>query len=104
MTTARNRGRSNRNERGDTTRRRERKRALLERDGDGVTAKCWECGTPVTAATLHADRIVPGEFGGTYDLANLRCHCPGCSARQGQRRTVEILKARKALRDKDNNW
>ena len=95
MTQARNRGRSNSNERGSAAQRRKRKQALLDRDGDGTTAKCWECGTMVDATTLFADRITAGQDGGKYNLENLRVHCAGCSGRQGQRLTMEIYRRRK---------
>lgn len=83
------RGTTNTNARGSAEGRRRRKQALLNRDGDGTTAPCWECATPVTARTMVADRIVPGCRGGTYRLSNLRVHCRPCSEAQGRRMSAE---------------
>lgn len=79
------RGTSNTNARGSAESRRRRKAWLLAEFGDGLTAPCWECGTPVTAETCIADRIIPGADGGTYRRGNIRCHCAACSERQGGR-------------------
>lgn len=83
------RGTTNTNVRGSAEGRRRRKQALLNRDGDGTTAPCWECATPVTARTMVADRVVPGCRGGTYRLSNLRTHCRACSEAQGRRMSAE---------------
>lgn len=76
------RGTSNSNTRGSASQRRARRQALLDRDGDGVKAPCWECGTLVDFVTLICDRIVPGIRGGRYVMENLRVHCDPCSHRQ----------------------
>jgi hypothetical protein len=79
----RDRGRSNTNERGSSSDRRQRKMFLLNRDGDGEKAPCWECGTMVDFLTMIVDRIIPGHKGGTYRRNNIRVHCPPCSTRSG---------------------
>jgi 5-methylcytosine-specific restriction endonuclease McrA len=89
----RDRGRRNTNERGSSHARRARKLFLLNRDGDGTEAPCWECGTIVTFATMIVDRIIPGHLGGTYRRNNIRIHCSPCSARSGAALTNAILKA-----------
>jgi hypothetical protein len=98
-TSARRRGRSNGNEAGNNTQRRRRKQKLIDRDGDGVKAPCWECEAFVTVATVFVDRIIPGVDGGTYDLNNCRVHCRSCSGRQGQRMTLAQVARLKAFRD-----
>lgn len=87
MTTPR--GTSNTNVRGSAAQRRKRKKELLVRDGDGVSAPCWECGTPVTFSTMICDRKRPGVQGGRYKLSNLRVHCRRCSETQGARMALE---------------
>jgi hypothetical protein len=79
------RGTSNTNVRGSAANRRRRKLALLERDGNGQQARCWECGRTVTYRTMICDRIKPGIRGGRYGMDNLRIHCPKCSEAQGRR-------------------
>lgn len=83
------RGTSNTNCRGSAAARRKRKKELLVRDGDGLSAPCWECGTRVTFSTMICDRKKPGKHGGRYLLSNLRVHCRGCSETQGARMTQE---------------
>jgi hypothetical protein len=92
-------GRSNRNERGSSYDRRARKLWMVSPaagfGGDGVKVPCWECGKMLAVNEIIADRIVPGELGGTYRRSNLRGpHCRVCSCRQGQRRTFELSKIR----------
>jgi hypothetical protein len=91
------RGTSNSNSRGSATQRRKRKQALLERDGDGSTASCWECLTVVTYTTMICDRIIPGIRGGKYTLDNLRIHCASCSGLQAGALSAETRR-RKGLR------
>lgn len=69
--------------------------------GDGDKVPCWECGAMLTAKTMHVDRIIPGEEGGTYRRNNIRPHCPTCSHRQGARRTAEIARERSPYDDGD---
>jgi hypothetical protein len=83
------RGTSNTNDRGSAASRRRRKQALLVRDGDGISAPCWECGASVTFSTMICDRKKPGKHGGRYQLSNLRVHCRGCSETQGARMALE---------------
>jgi hypothetical protein len=83
------RGTTNTAIRGSAEGRRRSKRALLARDGDGVKAPCWECGTVVDFATMVRDKIKPGREGGRYVLTNLRVHCSPCSMRQGHRMGLE---------------
>jgi hypothetical protein len=90
-----NRGRSNTDERGSAAERRARKQWLLNKFGDGTQAPCWECDRLVNSHTMIVDRITPGEQGGRYTRNNIRAHCVGCSGRQGQRRTLEIMREKK---------
>lgn len=90
-------GRCNSAERGSSYDRARRKAWLLSPEagwgGDGQTVPCWECGVLCGPddVDLIADRIIPGEYGGTYARPNLAPHCGLCSCRQGQRRTTTIL-------------
>ncbi|AXN53357.1 HNH endonuclease [Mycobacterium phage Thonko] len=89
-------GRCNSAERGSSYDRRSRKLWLLSVragwGGDGETVPCWDCGVLCEYEDLVADRIIPGERGGTYCRDNIAPHCLLCSCRQGQRRTVEVVR------------
>lgn len=50
----------------------------------------------LTKDDLVVDRIISGEDGGRYIRSNIRPHCPTCSGRSGQRRTVAIVAAKRA--------
>ena len=93
-------GRCNSNERGSSADRRARKLWLLSPGagwgGDGETVPCWDCGVVLEYPDLIADRIIPGERGGTYRRDNIAPHCLPCSCRQGQFRTVQLAAARRA--------
>jgi hypothetical protein len=93
------RGTTNRNERGNTAARRERRQWLLDTFGDGVTAPCsirWDghCLGTVSEGTLTVDRHpVPGIDKGTYARDNIRPACGPCNSRHGsalreQRRAI----------------
>lgn len=91
------RGTTNRNDRGSAESRRRRKVWLLVEFGDGDTAPCSFCGTPVTFETITVDRFpVPGCEGGRYVKGNIRPACGPCNygdgARLGasRRRPVEL--------------
>jgi hypothetical protein len=90
----RDRGRRNTNERGSSYERRRRKLWLISPEagwgGDGIDVPRWDCGVLVELEDLIADRIIRGEDGGRYTRDNIAPHCPLCSCRQGQRRTMEI--------------
>lgn len=92
------RGTSNSNTRGSASQRRKRKQALLDRDGDGTTASCWECLTVVTYSTMICDRIVPGIRGGRYTLENLRIHCASCSGLQAGALSAETRRRKAWIR------
>ena len=89
-------GRSNSNERGNSYGHRVRRAWLVSPaagfGGDGVKVPCWECERFVTVDDLVVDRIISG---GRYVRTNIRPHCPNCSCRSGQRRTVSITAARR---------
>lgn len=89
-------GRCNTNERGNAAQRRARKRWLISSaagwGGDGETVPCHECLVVLWIEDLYCDRILPAELGGRYTRDNIAPHCMLCSCRQGQRRTVEILR------------
>jgi hypothetical protein len=98
------RGTTNRNERGNTRVRRERRAWLLDMYGDGTIAPCsinWDenCLIIVTDDTITVDRHpVPGVDNGTYDRDNIRPACGPCNSRAGtalreQRRAAQILGA-----------
>ena len=54
----------------------------------------------LTEDNVIADRLIPGELGGTYRRSNIKGpHCMGCSCRQGARRTAEIARAKAAIWD-----
>lgn len=50
--------------------------------GNGTTVPCVHCGTPVTRAELHADRIIPG---GSYRRDNVQPACAGDNIRRGNK-------------------
>lgn len=84
------RGTTNRNDRGSAKARRARKKRLLARDGDGTTAPCHTCGTPLTFATATVDRAgKPGVKGGRYVDANCKLQCALCASRQGAAMAAE---------------
>lgn len=60
--------------RGNSRDRAARKRWMLATFGNGTTCPCVHCGTPLTYATVEADRIVPG---GSYRRDNVQ---PACRA------------------------
>lgn len=92
-------GRCNTNERGSSYARRARKLWLLSPEagwgGDGIDVPCHECGVLVELEDLVADRIVGGELGGRYTRDNIAPHCLLCSCRQGQRRSIAIMIAKR---------
>lgn len=83
------RGTTNRNERGNTVARRERRQWLLDTFGDGTHAWCmidWDdnCEGLLDILTLTVDRHpLPGIEGGTYDRDNIRPACGPCNSRAG---------------------
>jgi hypothetical protein len=70
-------------QRGSATDRRRRKLWLLATFGNGERCPCTHCGVELIAATLTADRIVPGRQGGRYVRGNIRPSCAPCAHRQG---------------------
>lgn len=94
------RGTTNRNQRGSSQERRERKQWLLDEFGDGEAAACeirWDthCQGTVTFETLTVDRFpIPGIDGGTYARLNIRPACGPCNSRAG----TALREARKAAR------
>lgn len=79
------------NTRGNSKDRAARRQWMLRHFGNGITAPCWECRTPVTDNTIVVDRIIPG---GRYVRGNIRPHCHPCSRLQGYE--LGIAKCRKA--------
>lgn len=81
------RGTTNRNDRGSSYARRERKLWLLSAaagfGGDGVTVRCYRCPTMLTLAMLTVDRRLAGILGGTYVRSNIRPCCMTCNAVTG---------------------
>lgn len=77
------RGTSNSDVRGNSTQRRKRKQAVIDRDGDGTTVKCYRCSTLLDITTVTMDRIVPGVEGGKYTVDNCRASCSACATETG---------------------
>lgn len=65
--------------RGNSTDRRRRKLWMLARWGDGQTAPCTHCDSPLDYATIEADRIIPGSLGGSYRRENIQPACRACN-------------------------
>jgi hypothetical protein len=65
--------------RGNSKDRAARKTWMLQAFGNGQTCPCVHCGTPLTYATVQADRIVPG---GSYRRDNIQ---PSCAADNRER-------------------
>lgn len=80
------RGTSNTNQRGNSEDRARRKLHLLtvyESDQGAGTARCYRCGTVLTADTVTVDRIIPGARGGKYVRSNIRPACAKCNSETG---------------------
>lgn len=45
--------------------------------------RCYRCGKLLTADTVTADRIIPGDAGGTYRRDNIRPACGPCNSITG---------------------
>lgn len=89
------RGTSNSDQRGSSEDRRRRKQFLLDRDGDGVTARCYRCPTILNFTTITVDRIIPGCQGGTYRRSNIRPACAPCNESTGGKLGAARAKANK---------
>jgi hypothetical protein len=85
---------TNRNRRGGSKQRRIRRAWLLTHFGDGTTAPCYRCATPLDEKTITADRIFPGCLGGTYRRANIRPCCNPCNMETGG----QLGRARRGVR------
>lgn len=73
-------GRHGGDDRGSAEDRRRRKRYLLATWGDGTTAPCAFCRTPLTYDALTVDRFpIPGRAGGRYTRDNIRPACAPCN-------------------------
>ena len=80
------RGTTNRNVRGSSHARRNRRQWLLDTFGDGKTVRCAfaGCGAVLDAETLTVDRHpIPGCQGGTYARKNIRPACQPCNSAHG---------------------
>ena len=92
------RGTTNRNARGSSYARAQRRRWLVDtfradrrarvRLGLNVTllvdaCRCYRCGCLLTVDTVTVDRIVPGCQGGTYRRTNIRPACARCNSVTG---------------------
>lgn len=47
--------------------------------------RCYWCGEPITAATMHTDHIIPMNAGGTNTPDNIVCACASCNIRKGDK-------------------
>jgi NAD-dependent SIR2 family protein deacetylase len=74
--------------RGKASDRRKSKHNLLHHHGDGATAPCTWCGTPLTFETIERDRIVPG---GPYRMVNLVPACRRCNLERSDKSVAEYL-------------
>ncbi len=64
-----------------TIRRRELRRWVLQRFGNGNVAPCAGCDRLLNHVTLTLDRYpVPGKFGGGYARTNVRPMCFDCNS------------------------
>lgn len=72
-------GRAGGDLRGSSAARRARKGYLLTVWGNGETCPCIYCGHSLIAATLEADRIIPGSEGGSYRRDNIIPACRSCN-------------------------
>lgn len=91
------RGTTNRNDRGSSYARRARKIYLLIEFGDGYTAPCVTCEIELDFHTITVDRYpIRGCDGGTYAKNNIRPMCGPCNASDGSqemhRRLGHVLK------------
>jgi len=68
--------------RGNAADRRRRKHKLLEKFGNGHTAPCTWCSTPLTFETIEADRVKPYKG---YKFENLVPACRKCNASRGDK-------------------
>ncbi len=71
-------------ERGSNKNRAARKKWLLSEFGDGKEAECVHCGKVLNYDTVTADRIVPGEHGGSYRRGNIWPSCDTCNFSRNQ--------------------
>lgn len=80
------RGTTNSNSRGSAEGRRRRKQWMADTYGDGKGAPCYRCDKYLPLGpTLEADRIIPGELGGTYMRSNIRPCCGHCNIITGNK-------------------
>lgn len=64
-----------------TMKRRDLRRWVLRRFGNGNVAPCTGCGRLLNHVTLTLDRYpIPGKFGGGYARANVRPMCFDCNS------------------------
>ena len=80
------RGTTNTSARGSSYARRARKDWMCNEFGDGKGAPCYRCGKYLKRGPLlEADRIIPGELGGTYMRNNIRPCCGHCNITTGNK-------------------
>lgn len=102
------RGTSNTNSRGSADGRRRRKKWLLNKFGDGMTAPCAmrlspKCLVNVDFDTLWVDRYpIAGRDGGRYVKGNIRPACRHCQELQGANMTNGVVS--EPLPTPDPNW
>lgn len=89
--------------RGNSVDRRKRKEFLVNKFGNGITAPCWECKSPLRVNEMVADRIIPGIRGGRYTRNNIRPQCHPCSRKQGYEIGVGIKHKEMALSIRKGN-
>lgn len=66
--------------RGNSRDRAARKLWMLATFGNGAECECVHCGDTLNYETVEADRVVPGNHGGTYRRDNVQPSCRPCNA------------------------
>ncbi len=92
--------------RGNNKDRAARKRWMLKFFGTGATAPCAHCEKKLTYETITADRIVPGNEGGTYRRENIVPSCLRCNQKRfaGERQGSKEEAAMRAAFGLNPNW
>lgn len=84
----RQRGSTNRNQRGSSYQRRARREWLVNTFGDGEWVDCRlrhvpDCWVAMTKWSVSVDRVHAGAHGGRYTRDNIQPACPPCQSHQG---------------------
>lgn len=66
--------------------------------------RCYRCGCLLITDTVTADRIIPGDEGGTYRRENIRPACGSCNSITGNLHRWAKERAKKDRRTKAAAW